>query len=316
LKNHSKEKIGNINSGDKSLEKNEIKNFRVILKKEEPSTDIKNVSGVLSFLQSKIQFLPSKSNPNLERTYNSSDLTNIFIVPIRKWFKKKDIIIFQFLKGKVSVSVYFDPIDVSPDYLLQETLEYQKKIKKGSLSGVFGSLIEKIGTESQKIVREFGAVIESSSREITQALGQTTQFIREATKTANLLNDLDVTFDDKKTTINLDEANIDEILKKSLESGKIEAMIAGLIAKGLYSAKDQKFTEARDALNIAREAATKENLDEYKEIVNENIKEIENAESDGDIGFQLNEKAMRYADDARKIVAEWEKSKKNEENDN
>ena len=39
----------NIKSGDRSLEENDIIKFRVTLKKEDPSTDIKNVKGLLTF---------------------------------------------------------------------------------------------------------------------------------------------------------------------------------------------------------------------------------------------------------------------------
>jgi len=201
---------------------------------------------------------------------------------------------------------------VSSDFLLQEILLYQETTDKESFSGIVGSLIEKLGTKSVKIVREVGAIIESSSRELSQALGQTTQFIREATQAANLLDNMDITIDENSKAIDLNVSDIDEILKRSLASEKIEAMITGLIAKGLISANNHKFQEARDALKIAREAAKNENMKEYTEIVDENIRHIDTVESTETIDPQLGEKAMKYANEARNIVAEWESSKKNQ----
>jgi hypothetical protein len=297
------------------LEEKDTIKFRVILRQEDPSTDIKNVKGILSFQKKKIGFTPHDFNPNLERTYSTSDLTSAILSTVRDRLKKKEIVLLTFTKKQVSVSVFFEPIDVSPDFLLQEILNFQKRVTKGSFSGVVGSLIEKIGEESQKIVREFGAMIQSSSQEITQALDQTKQFIREATQTANLLEHIDIDTDKKSRTINLEVTDIDEILKRSLASEKIEAMISGLIAKGLISAKDQKFQEALDALKIAREAAKTENMKEYSEIADENIKQIESADSPEYLDPQLSEKALKYANEARDIVAEWEATKNNEKKD-
>lgn len=295
------------------MDEKDIIQFRVILKHEDPSTDIKNVKGLLTFQKNMMIFIPQNRDPNLERSYPMKDFVNAELVLSREWFKKKELVVVRFSRKNVSVSVYVETIDLSPDYLLQEILKYQELVTKGSLSGVVGSLFGKISEEGQKIVREFGAMIQSSSQEITQALDQTRQFIREATKTANLLESADIEINQTGKTINLDIQDIDEILKRSLASEKIEAMISGLIAKGLISAKDQKFQEALDALKIAREAAENENMDEYTEIVNDSIKQIETAETSEDLNMEsLNKKALKYANEARDIVAEWEAAKNNE----
>ena len=288
----------------------DIIQYRVILKHEDPSTDIKNVKGLLTFQKNMIIFFPQNRDPNLERSYPINELIKAELVSSREWLKRKELVLLLFSRNDVSVSVCFETIDLSPNYLLQEILRYQETITRGSFSGVVGSLFEKISEEGQKIVREFGAMIQSSSQEITQALDQTRQFIREATKTANLLESDDIEIRQGGKTINLDVNDIDEILKRSLASEKIEAMISGLIAKGLISAKDQKFQEALNALRIAREAAKTENMDEYTEIVDDSIKQIETSE---DLNIDsLNKKALKYANEARDIVAEWEAAKNNE----
>ncbi|UCE13671.1 MAG: hypothetical protein JSV04_00515, partial [Candidatus Heimdallarchaeota archaeon] len=251
------------------MEENSISKFRIILKQEDPSTDIENIKGTLTFQKTSIQFIPQTLDPTLERTYALGDLTNAVVVTTREWFKKKELLLLEFTKKQVSVSVYFEPIDVSPDFLLQEILRIREKLAKGPLSSVVGSWIEKLGVESQKIVREVGAIIQSSSQEITQALDQTKQFIREAIETSDMLEPIDIDINDRKKTINLDVNDIDEILKRSLASNKIEAMVSSLIAKGLISAKDQNFQEALDALRIAREAARTENMNEYTEIADD-----------------------------------------------
>jgi hypothetical protein len=295
------------------LEEKDIKKFRVILKNEDPSTDIKNVKGLLTFQKNMVIFIPQSRDPYLERSYPMNEFVNADLVMSRERFKKKELVSLNFARNDVSVLVSFETIDISPDYLLQEILKYQERIAAGSISGVVGSLFGKISEEGQKIVREFGAMIQSSSQEITQALDQTRQFIREATKTANLLESDDIEISRSGKTINLDVNDIDEILKRSLASEKIEAMISGLIAKGLISAKDQKFQEALDALNIAREAAENENMDEYTDIVDDSIKQIETAESSENLNMEsLNKKALKYANEARDIVAEWESAKNNE----
>lgn len=291
----------------------DTRKFRVILKHEDPSTDIENVKGLLTFQKNMMIFFPQNQDPNLERSYHMKEFVSANLVISREWFKKKELVQLNFARGDVSVSVSFESIDISPEYLLQEILKYQERIAKGSISGVVGSLFEKISEEGQKIVREFGAMIQSSSQEITQALDQTRQFIREATKTANLLESSDREIRNSGKTINLDVNDIDEILKRSLASEKIEAMISGLIAKGLISAKDQKFQEALDALKIAREAAENENMDEYTEVADDSIKQIETAESSKKLNMEsLNKKALKYANEARDIVAEWESAKNNE----
>jgi hypothetical protein len=295
------------------LDEKDIMKFRVILKYEDPSTDIKNVKGLLTFQKNMVVFLPQNRDPNLERSYPINELVKAELVTSRGLLKRRELVGVHFSKNNVSVSVYFETIDLSPDYLLQEILKYQEMTTKSSLSGVVGSLFEKISEEGQKIVREVGAMIQSSSQEITQALDQTRQFIREATKTANLLESSDIEISPRGKTINLDINDIDEILKRSLASEKIEAMISGLIAKGLISAKDQKFQEALDALKIAREAAENENMDEYTEIVDDSIKQIESAEISKDLNIEsLNEKALKYANEARDIVADWEAAKNHE----
>ena len=52
----------------------DIKKFRVTLKQEDPSTDIKNVKGMLSLDKNKIIFDPQNHDPDLERTYALNDL--------------------------------------------------------------------------------------------------------------------------------------------------------------------------------------------------------------------------------------------------
>ncbi|MHA2328275.1 MAG: hypothetical protein ACXACR_07110 [Candidatus Hodarchaeales archaeon] len=292
---------------------NREKKFRVILKYEDPSTDIKNTRGVLIFKENEIKFIPQVPEINLERSYSMNDLSGAIKVSLREWLKKKEIILLQFSKKQVSVSAFFEPIDVSPDFFLQEILKIQEDFANESLPGVVGSWIEKIGTKSQKIVREVGAMIQSSSHDISIALDQTVQFIREATKAADILNSIETDTEEKRKTINLEFTDIDEILKRSLASGKIEAMISGLIAKGLISAQDHNFKEAMDALKIAREAAKSENMKDYTVMVEENINEIKNAESSESFDSELSEKAMRYANEARDIVANWEVSKDNED---
>jgi hypothetical protein len=113
-------------------------------------------------------------------------------------------------------------------------------------------------------------------------------------------------------TINLDIKDIDEIMKRSLASENIDAMISSLIAKGLTSAKNQNFQKAMDTLKIAQEAAKQENLEDLEQVVEENIKRIKEAETSESIDSfdpDLSEKAAKYAQDARNIVAEWEKSR-------
>lgn len=299
---------------------NTISEFRVILKKENPPTDIKNVKGklILHFQKKEMVFLPKDENQNNSRIYTMVDFTNASIVTLKELFRKKELILVKFSKKQVSVDVYFEPIDVSADYLLQKITDYRDRISKAtSLSSAVGSFFEKLGTGSQKIVQEIGSIIQSS-HELSQAISQSITFIREATKAANILNSVEMAEDDEKTTslkgkeIDID---IDEILKRSLASDKIEAMISGLIAKGLISARDQKFQEALEAFKIAREAAEKENLKEYTEAVDENIENLKRMDSIDELNTELSEKAIKYATEARNIVTEWEASKNDETED-
>jgi len=175
-----------------------------------------------------------------------------------------------------------------------------------------GSLIDKIGDEGQKIIKEVGALIQTSSKEISTALTQTADFIKKATQSANILESFEVDEQSGGKTINLDIKDIDEIMKRSLASENIDAMISSLIAKGLTSAKDQNFQKAVDTLKIAREAAKQENLEDLEKAVEENIKKVQEAETSKSADTydpDFTEKAAKYAQDARNIVAEWEKSK-------
>jgi len=306
--------------GDRFLAKNDtIIEFRVNLKQENPPTDIRNSKGRLIFhLKDKnLIFLPEDENQNDGRQYNMKDFTNASIVTSKEWFRKKELIMIKFSKKQVTVEVYFEPIDVSADYLLLQFLEYRKQIANEiDLSSAVGSFIEKLSTGSQKIVKEIGTLIQSS-HELTQAISQSIAFIREATQAANILDSVDMTEDDNKyISLKIDdlnfEKNIDEILKRSLASEKIEAMISGLIAKGLISAKDKKFQEALDTLKIAREAAEKENLTNYANVVDENIENIKKMDSSNELDTDLSEKAIKYATEARDIVTKWEALKSNE----
>ena len=290
--------------GSVILDPNEPKNYRVILRKEDPETDIHNEVGIFRFRKKDLLFSPNSMDHSNERVYRFEDLVDVQVGSVREWFKQRKVTVLHFVRKNVSVDVFIEPVDVTPEFLLQEITQHKETITKGSLSGIVGSLIEKIGTESQKIVREVGVVLETTSRELTHLTQATSQFIREATKTANLL-DVDPSWS-KKETIKLEISEIDEILKRSLASGKLDAMISGLIAKALVSAKDQRFKEARDALQIARDAAQNAEMKEYAELVEENMKEIDSVETTEIFNPHLNEKALKYANEARDIVAEWE----------
>lgn len=296
--------------GESVLGENDIiGQFRVVLKQEYPSSNIRNTHGTLKLEKKAIHFIPHTNEESYERIYEMNDLNSANVNINREWMRKKKTVELKFIKKQVSVTIDIEPIDVSPEFLLQEIIRYRDEIKRNSPAGIFGSLIEKIGIEGQKIVKEVGAVIQSSTQDLSHAIDQSIQFIREATRASNILESIEIKGDDK--TINLDTSDIDEILKRSLASDKIEAMIAGLIAKGLLSAKDQKFDEALEALKIAQEAAKKENMTEYSDVAKENINQIEAAESRFDgLDPNLGEKAAKYAKEARDIVAEWEKSKK------
>ncbi len=299
------------------VEKANLTEFRVILKRENPPTDINNAKGTLIFQKDKIFFRSMDIDEIKDRKYALKDFSSASIISFREWFRKKEGVLIEFIKKQVSVEVYFEPIDISAEYLLELIRNYgESAVKETKLSSTVGSFFEKLGTGSQKIAEEIGTIIKSS-HDLTHAINQSITFIREATKTANILEPIDETED--KNSINLivkdKEIDIDDILKRSLASEKIEAMISGLIAKGLISAKNKKFQEAIEALKIAREAAEKENLKEYTEAVDENIDNIRKMESTDDINSVLSEKAVKYATEARNIVTEWEESKDNEVQD-
>ncbi|MHA1976510.1 MAG: hypothetical protein ACW98F_13760 [Candidatus Hodarchaeales archaeon] len=295
----------------------EIKSYRVILKKEEPSTDLKNEFGTLKCQESKILFAPQKSDKNLTRSYPMKDLQYSSIATIGSWFNKSKAVHLRFGSKDVFVNVFLEPMDHSPEFLLTQILECVENFKKGTLPGIVGSLIDKIGGESQKIIKEVGAIIQSSSRELTTALSQTTEFIQKAIQTANILESFETDEQTQSKTMNLDLGDIDEIMKRALASEKIDAMISSLIAKGLVSANDKNFQEALEALKIARDAAKNENLEEYEKLAEENIRKVKEAETSNYMDTfdpQFSEKATKYAHDARNIVAEWEESKPDESN--
>ncbi len=295
----------------------EIKSYRVILKKEEPFTDLKNELGVVKCQEAMVVFSPQKSDENLSRSYPMKDLQYSSVATLGSWFKKSKVVHLRFGSKDVFVNVYLEPIDHSPEFLLTQILESIEKYKKGTLPGIVGSLIDKIGGEGQKIIKEMGAIIQSSSRELTTALSQTSEFIHQAIQTANILESFETDEKTQSKTINLDLNDIDEIMKRALASEKIDAMISSLIAKGLLSAKDQNFQEALDALKIARDAAKNENLEEYEKLAEENIRKVKEAETSVDMDRfdpQFSEKAVKYAHDARNIVADWEESKLDESN--
>jgi hypothetical protein len=286
------------------MDPDESKKYRVILKKEDPETDIHNEEGILFFQKSDLLFNPSSMDPSKERVYRFGDVVDVQVASVREGLRRKKVSVLQFVRKNVNVAVFLVPIDITPEYLLQEISQHQENIGKSSLPGIVGTLIEKIGKEGQKIVREVGAVLESTSRELTQLTQATARFIKESTQAANLLDgESEWSGTD---TINLDVSEIDEILKRSLSSGKLDAMITGLMAKALLSAKDQRYKEARDALQIARDAAENAELDEYTELVDENWKEVDSVEATERFNQHLDKKALKYANEARDIVADWE----------
>ena len=293
----------------------EIKSYRVILKKEDPSTDLKNELGALQCQEAMIKFTPQKSDENLSRSYPMKDLQFSSVTTFGSWFRKSKVVHLRFGTKDVFVNVYLEPMDHSPEFLLTQILGCVENYKKGTLPGIVGSLIDKIGGEGQKIIKEMGAIIQSSSKEITSALSHTREFMQQAIQTANILESFETDEQSQSKTINLDLKDIDEIMKRALASDKIDAMISSLIAKGLVSANDQNFQEALEALKIARDAAKNENLEEYEKLAEENIKKVKEAETSNfmePFDPQFSEKATKYAHDARNIVAEWEESKLDE----
>ncbi len=293
----------------------DIKSFRVVLKKENPSTGIKNAHGVLKFQDSSFTFSPNSLDETLQRKYPIKDLKSVTPALVNHWFSKKQVLLLKFERKQVSVEVYFEPLDHSTDFLLSQITEYLESYKKGTFPGMLGSLVSKITDESQKIIKEVETIIETSSQEISSALSKTSTFIREATQAANILESFEVDTEKSPRTMNLQVKDIDEILKRAVASEKIEAMISSLMAKGFISANQQEFQEAIKALKIAREAAKNENMNEYERVADESIKKIKEAESSDsfdnyDPHFSKN--ATKYAQDARDIVAEWENSKQDE----
>lgn len=289
-----------------------LKSYRVILKKEIPSTDIKDSHGVLKCQESVILFSPQQSANNMHRTYSLKDLQNMSITTLGWWFIKKPVVLLNLRKDEVSVDVFLEPLDHSPEYLISQIQDCLEKYKKRTLPGIVGSIIEKVSEEGQKIVKEMGAIIQTSSREISTALSQTTEFIRQATQAANLLESFETSDETGQKTVNLDLKDIDEIMRRALVSDKIEAMINSLVAKGLISAEDNNFQEAFKALKIAQDAAKNENMKDYEKMVEERIKDVKNAETSDYLDSfdpQFSERAAKYAQDARDIVANWEKSR-------
>ena len=68
------------------MDEKDIMKFRVILKHEDPSTDIKNVEGLLTFQKNMIIFLPKNQDPNLERSYSINELVAAELVVSRECF--------------------------------------------------------------------------------------------------------------------------------------------------------------------------------------------------------------------------------------
>ena len=289
--------------------------YRIILKSDDSDSNLRNKKGILILQPKKIKFTPQDNDTEYSRSYSLTHLQSAILVSRRELFRKKDLVKLQFTQKEGIINVFIEPLDVSARFLIETIITSKETSKKTSLQGVFGSFIEKMGVESQKIVKEVGAIIESSSKDLSQAIDQSIQFIREAINTANLLESIDSNGFKKEKTINLDIKDIDEILRRSLASDKIDAMIAGLIAKGLISAQDQKISEALDALKIAREAAKNENMEEYSRVADENIKQLEEETAFNPQDPELSKKAKKYAEEAKQIVDEWEKSKQEDFDD-
>ena len=290
----------------------DIKSFRVILKKESPSTGIKNAHGILKCQDSSFIFTSQSLDETQHREYPIKDLKSVMPVLVNQWFRKKRVLLMRFERKQVSVEVYFEPLDHSTDFLLAQITECLESHKKGTFPGMVGSLLTKITDESQKILKEVETIIQTSSQEISTALTHTSTFIREATQAANILESFEVDDEDGTRTMNLQLKDIDEILKRAVASEKIEAMISSLMAKGLISANQQEFQEAIKALKIAREAAKNENMSEYERLAEENIKKVKQAEVSNSFNThdpQFSENAAKYAQEARDIVADWESSK-------
>ena len=94
----------------------DIKTYRVILKKEEPSTDLKNELGVIKCQEAMIVFSPQKSDDNMSRSYPMKDLQYSSVATIGSWFKKSKVVHLRFGSKDVFVNVYLEPIDHSPEF--------------------------------------------------------------------------------------------------------------------------------------------------------------------------------------------------------
>ncbi|WP_455464094.1 hypothetical protein [Candidatus Hodarchaeum mangrovi] len=291
------------------MEGSDTNQYRIILKSDDSDSNLRNKKGLLTFHSKKIKFTPQNSEIGHSKSYSFGNLKSAILISQRVLLRKKDLVKLQFTQKESILNVLIEPLDVSARFLIETIITTKENSQKSSLQGVFGSFIEKMGAESQKFVREVGAIIESSSKDLSQAIDQSIQFIRDAINTANLLESIDLEKSKKEKTLNLEIKDIDEILRRSLASDKIDAMIAGLIAKGLISAQDQKISEALDALKIAREAAKNENMEEYSRVADENIKQLEEKRAFDPQDPELSKKAKMYAEEAKQIVDEWEKSK-------
>ena len=293
----------------------DIKSFRVILKKENPSTGIKDIRGVLKCQDSSFIFTPESSDETLKRNYSIKDLKSITPALLNHWLRKKRVLLMQFERKQVSVDVYFEPLDHSTDFLLAQITEFLESYKKGTFPGMVGSLLTKITDESQKILKEVETIIQTSSQDISTALTKTSTFVREATQAANILESFEIDNEKGTRTMNLQLKDIDEILKRAVASEKIEAMLSSLMAKGLISANQQEFQEAIKTLKIAREAAKNENMSEYEKLAEDNIKKVKEAEISDSLTTSdphFSKSAAKYAQEARDIVAKWESSKQDE----
>ena len=76
-----------------------LKTYLVILAKEIPATDVKNVNGMLKCQESQIIFQPLQSDTNMQRIYSLSDFQNISITTIGRWFTKKEVVLLKFKKA-------------------------------------------------------------------------------------------------------------------------------------------------------------------------------------------------------------------------
>ena len=181
-----------------------LKSYRVVLRKEIPSTDIKNSSGVLKCQNSTIILSPQEPANDWQRNYPLKDLQSISLTTLGWWFMKKQVILLKFAKDNVSVEVFIEPLDHSSEFLISQIQECIDKYKKGTFPGIVGSFIDKVSEEGQKIVKEVGAIIQSSTKELSTALSQTHEFIRQATQAANILESFEINDEVKLNTTKLE----------------------------------------------------------------------------------------------------------------